>query len=259
MMHPCRPSERTTYTTPWGISVQVNKELLPRFREACERASRNSRWKPRRIDSYNCRAIRGSTRYSRHAYAAAWDFFDRPWGQPVDVWGSANAPPADFARCFEALGFTWGARWTSRKDYPHIEWSANTVVRGGLSPDPNKEPGDLLQDGDRGPGVREAQRLLREHGFRVEVDGEFGAETKNAVIAFQRDRKLEPDGVVGPATWAALRRDPGDEFRIVVHASRDEVTTTRRFARLADALAFIARRVRAGYRVRTLRERVGRR
>jgi len=36
------------------------------------------------------------------------------------------------------------------------------------------------------------------------VDGRFGISTMRAVVAFQNDHTLEPDGKVGPATWAAL-------------------------------------------------------
>ena len=38
------------------------------------------------------------------------------------------------------------------------------------------------------------------------VDGIFGARTENALMAFQRIFDLNPDGVVGPATWYALVR-----------------------------------------------------
>ena len=38
------------------------------------------------------------------------------------------------------------------------------------------------------------------------VDGIFGVQTENALIAFQRIFNLDPDGVVGPATWYALVR-----------------------------------------------------
>ena len=36
------------------------------------------------------------------------------------------------------------------------------------------------------------------------VDGKFGTRTRNAVVAFQTDKLLDPDGVVGAKTWKAL-------------------------------------------------------
>ena len=57
--------------------------------------------------------------------------------------------------------------------------------------------------------VAEAQMLLDEHGFAPgEIDGKFGLVTEAKVIAFQRAKGLTPDGVIGPATWAALRASP---------------------------------------------------
>jgi peptidoglycan hydrolase-like protein with peptidoglycan-binding domain len=50
-----------------------------------------------------------------------------------------------------------------------------------------------------GTSVSDLQRLLG-----VPVDGDFGPQTERAVKAFQRKHGLTPDGVVGPATWAAL-------------------------------------------------------
>jgi murein L,D-transpeptidase YcbB/YkuD len=38
----------------------------------------------------------------------------------------------------------------------------------------------------------------------VTSDGDFGPKTETAVKAFQKRSGLEPDGVVGPLTWAAL-------------------------------------------------------
>jgi peptidoglycan hydrolase-like protein with peptidoglycan-binding domain len=38
----------------------------------------------------------------------------------------------------------------------------------------------------------------------IGVDGDFGAKTEAAVKEFQRNRGLDPDGVVGKQTWAAL-------------------------------------------------------
>ena len=53
--------------------------------------------------------------------------------------------------------------------------------------------------------VADAQAKLLHLGyFSGPVSGEFGADTEIAVLAFQSDRGLATDGVVGPVTWAAL-------------------------------------------------------
>jgi peptidoglycan hydrolase-like protein with peptidoglycan-binding domain len=48
------------------------------------------------------------------------------------------------------------------------------------------------------------QRIIRLSVAGVVVDGAFGVETDTAVRVFQRVHALVVDGVVGPATWAAL-------------------------------------------------------
>lgn len=62
-----------------------------------------------------------------------------------------------------------------------------------------------------GPQVKTLQRLLLALGYKMEkdgrtygVDGSFGNATYNAVIAFQKAKGLDADGIVGPATWTAL-------------------------------------------------------
>lgn len=54
--------------------------------------------------------------------------------------------------------------------------------------------------------VKALQRELNDEGFKLKVDGRFGRETETAVQAFQRTHGLHEDGVVGPLTWAVLRR-----------------------------------------------------
>ena len=64
-----------------------------------------------------------------------------------------------------------------------------------------------LKYGDTGEDVRALQRELKALGFdlgRWGLDGEFGYDTTNAVIAYQRSVGLEPDGEVGPLTEARL-------------------------------------------------------
>lgn len=62
-----------------------------------------------------------------------------------------------------------------------------------------------LRRGAQGTPVIELQEILTMCGYDCgAVDGKFGTRTFNAVVAFQTDAKLDPDGVVGPKTWAAL-------------------------------------------------------
>ncbi len=61
---------------------------------------------------------------------------------------------------------------------------------------------ETLTIGSRGPYVKLVQSLLARIGYNPgAVDGVFGAQTRQAVIAFQRDNGLTPDGIVGPMTW----------------------------------------------------------
>ena len=62
-----------------------------------------------------------------------------------------------------------------------------------------------LRKGDKGTQVRVLQWLLNENGHNAgTVDGIFGANTQNAVKAFQKAAGLSVDGVVGKNTWGKL-------------------------------------------------------
>ncbi len=65
----------------------------------------------------------------------------------------------------------------------------------------------ILRLGMSGPAVEGLQtRLQALKLFRGAIDGAFGPETQTAVKAAQRQLKLAPDGIVGPATWLGLLR-----------------------------------------------------
>jgi len=56
----------------------------------------------------------------------------------------------------------------------------------------------------QGEDVRVLQGALVVKGADLRVDGDFGAKTESAVKAFQTQNHLSADGIVGPATRAAL-------------------------------------------------------
>ncbi len=65
-----------------------------------------------------------------------------------------------------------------------------------------------ISEGTSGPTVRWAQYLLVRRTLTYEqIDGIFGPVTKSAVEQFQQEAQVAVDGIVGPATWAALGGD----------------------------------------------------
>jgi peptidoglycan hydrolase-like protein with peptidoglycan-binding domain len=68
------------------------------------------------------------------------------------------------------------------------------------------EPEELeLKFGSKGPAVISLQEKLQQKGFPPgAIDGDFGDNTLQAVIAFQRSVNLKDDGIVGPNTRNAL-------------------------------------------------------
>lgn len=59
---------------------------------------------------------------------------------------------------------------------------------------------DFYCYGDKGVGVKAMQEQLRLCGYDIKADGDFGPETQQAVINFQKANGLTPDGNCGPAT-----------------------------------------------------------
>ncbi|MGI8518517.1 MAG: peptidoglycan-binding protein [Acidimicrobiia bacterium] len=57
---------------------------------------------------------------------------------------------------------------------------------------------------DTGDAVRDIQGRLVALGYEINVTGDFGDDTEAGVRAFQVDRGLNADGVVGPETWRVL-------------------------------------------------------
>jgi len=56
--------------------------------------------------------------------------------------------------------------------------------------------------------IAEVQRALLALGFKIgKADGVWGSKTRNALVRFQKNHKLEADGFVGPKTARAINRE----------------------------------------------------
>lgn len=64
---------------------------------------------------------------------------------------------------------------------------------------------EMVRKGSVGNSVRLAQAALNARNYSCGLaDGIFGRDTDKCVRAFQADNGLDPDGIIGPLTWAAL-------------------------------------------------------
>ncbi len=77
-------------------------------------------------------------------------------------------------------------------------WQFHLTVPGAAGPVPRA----TIRKGSTGYSVELIQRLLE-----ITLDGQFGPDTEQAVIEYQKSHGLVPDGVVGPATWGAIEAD----------------------------------------------------
>lgn len=63
-----------------------------------------------------------------------------------------------------------------------------------------------LSYGSSGDEVKKLQKALNNAGYSLDVDGEFGRKTQNAVKAYQQKNGLSVDGIVGVNTWNSLSK-----------------------------------------------------
>ncbi len=75
-----------------------------------------------------------------------------------------------------------------------------------VTPDPaGPTPEPVLRTGSRGQEVKDLQSRLKALGYYTdEIDGQFGAMTKTAVIEFQKANGLDADGMAGKETKELL-------------------------------------------------------
>lgn len=82
-------------------------------------------------------------------------------------------------------------------------WDAE--VTGTSAGSSNVKQLPVLKLGSRGEYVLAWQKFLNLNGYPCGAeDGIYGQNTKNAVIAWQISHNLDPDGIIGKATWNSI-------------------------------------------------------
>jgi Putative peptidoglycan binding domain len=119
----------------------------------------------------------------------------------------------DFTEAAETVGFKRIPAWNgwqshyNRREFWHYQfdegltWDAAMLQLRGKT---RTADDSVIGLNDRGENVRQIQARLVSLGLLNEADGVFGAETKNAVEAFQRKHDLKVDGIIGLQTRALL-------------------------------------------------------
>ncbi len=85
--------------------------------------------------------------------------------------------------------------------------ATNTIQNQNINQKPQLIAANMpvLKEGMEGETVKQLQERLKILGFLKEpIDGVFGANTREAVIAAQGKFKIGADGIVGYQTWKAL-------------------------------------------------------
>ena len=143
------------------------------------------------------------------------------------VWGTLNGYIAQGATILGHRDWTRGTQWATACPGDSLDPRVNGLfgiaarvayklerapILGVPEPLPASQPRCLntcskrvLSRGNSGVCVKTLQNSLRAKGFDPgSSDGQFGKKTFDAVVCFQGSAGLSKDGVVGPATWAAL-------------------------------------------------------
>jgi hypothetical protein len=137
--------------------------------------------------------------------------YNRIYGRKIYPIGQTySAPRKRELKRFRRLALNYGAggvSWWSWQETTGHEWGVlgKRVRRiGGFQPSTEMP---LLKKGNRGDMVVWAQEHLLGAGqSTLPVTGIFGAQTFNAVVAFQQQNGLYADGQIGTDTWTALLR-----------------------------------------------------
>ncbi len=238
------PLERVRIGT--GCSRRVHRDAVPIF-HALGLAFDMFGYTVDSCGVYNCRKIKGSTKWSSHSWAIPTDVNPRrnPWGPWVGGKLVTDLPD-ELIRYIEHDLVTvdaglpvvfWGGRW-NRPDPMHFQSIASPAeIAGGINSPEGVSMSRYFFAGDTGPHVGEVQARLVATGRNIGTWGPAGdgidedsgnpdgsGDTMAALADYQRTAGVaeyvkKPEGWIeqpagiyaGPRTWAALGLGPKGE------------------------------------------------
>jgi peptidoglycan hydrolase-like protein with peptidoglycan-binding domain len=158
---------------------------------------------------WDVRKIEGSSDYSNHASATAWDI-NAP-KHPMGTSPAHSFTPTQIAACRaieRASGgvVRWGGSYTGRPDTMHWEINKQRVATEAFAARIAGKHADLAI-GDVGINVTVMQRALNkvpDTGPVISIDGVFGKHTEAKLLHAQSHFRLAADGICGPVTRSKL-------------------------------------------------------
>jgi len=138
-----------------------------------------------------------------YAYNGVYERAIDPLGQVYQ-----NPPLGQLIR-FRQLSRTYGAAGVSWWDWQEASptgWKGISIGAGNLTGVTATATTPILRLHSLGDLVVWAQEHLATAGYTIPIDGDYGPTTQTAVETFQTAHGLTVDGILGPATWAALLR-----------------------------------------------------
>lgn len=117
----------------------------------------------------------------------------------------------------ETVECSSGVQYFPKRKSKWQYWAIPRGIEGGEIPVPTTKP--TLRRGDKGEDVKALQQMLIDRGYDLGkwgADGSYGAQTAEAVKAFQRSCGLTADGICGPKTWAALEKTDGTLYTVTI-------------------------------------------
>lgn len=243
---PCKPKTATIpifgklVSFEWHAANAMNRAVF----NACTRPKAKDRAKKiYSVGTCNCRKTTGGHSWSCHAWCGAVDL--DPAQNPFTSGKLITNFPPEFVACFKEQGFGWGGDWNSVKDAMHFSIATNEggnvkpetydpklsekaaaawkALTGGTTPvpppptapgtpapkwNPSWAPFELDRPAMHSTQIKTWQARMAKRGWTIAADGYYGQQSYTVCMAFQREKNLTVDGIVGPKTWKASWESP---------------------------------------------------